>query len=133
MKIKLVLGMSFLFSMSYSMQDSKEIARAYYQAMADKDLQGVATFLDRDVVFSAPLATVIGKKNFLARVEEFFAYCSTLTIRSVFSQDDQAVVVFDLEYPAPIGLVQAVALLQITDGLIYNIQLFYDERLFIAE
>lgn len=112
------------------MQDSKAIGQAYYQVMADKNLQGVATFLDDNFLFSAPLAIIVGKEDFLARVAEFFACCSILTIRSVFCQDDQAVVVFDLEYPEPIGLVQAVALLQIHDGLICRIKLFYNVRLF---
>ena len=124
MNIKLLLATLFLFLPAYGIQDSKEIGRSYYQAMADKNLEGVATFLDDDVIFLAPLAIVIGKQEFLARCEEFFACCSTLTINSIFGEYDQAVVIFDLQYPEPIGLVQAVAVLQIKDQLIGRIQLF---------
>jgi len=111
-------------------QQNKAIAHAYYTAMAEKNIVALEKYLDDHVVFIAPLATVIGKEAFLERVEEFFACSATLTIDVVFSSDNQAVVVFTLDYPAPIGIVEAVALLNIEKGSIKKIQLFYDARLF---
>jgi SnoaL-like domain len=111
-------------------QDTKVIAQSYYTAMAEKNFDGVAQYLDKDVIFVAPLITIIGKSAFLERVTDFFAYSAILTIRTVFGSHDQAVVVFTLDYPAPIGRVETAALLNIQDGLITKIELFYDGRLF---
>ncbi len=110
--------------------ENKIIARSYYTAMADKNIIGVEKYLDDNVVFVAPLATVVGKELFLERVQEFFSYSATITIRSVFGSYAQGMVVFSLHYPAPIGIVEVAALLDIQDGLITRIELFYDGRLF---
>lgn len=110
--------------------ENKRIAHAYYIAMAEKNIVELAQYLDEDVSFIAPLAIVVGKQVFLERVQEFFDYSATLTIRSVFGSYDQGMVVFSLEYPRPIGVVEAAALLHIQDGLITRIELFYDGRLF---
>ncbi len=111
-------------------EQNKAIAQAYYTAMAEKNIFALEKYLDEDVLFIAPLATVIGKQAFLERVQEFFASCATLTIEVVLSSCDQAVVLFVLDYPAPIGIVEAVALLDIDQGCINKIKLFYDVRLF---
>ncbi|MDP3788554.1 MAG: nuclear transport factor 2 family protein [Candidatus Chromulinivorax sp.] len=110
--------------------ENKRIARAYYTAMAEKNIVALQKYVDEDVVFVAPLATVYGKELFLERVQEFFTYSATLTIRSVFGSYDQGMVVFSLEYPRPIGIVEVAALLHIEEGLITKIELFYDGRLF---
>lgn len=117
-------------SVSSMHEDTKAIAQAYYTAMAERNFDGVAQYLDKDVIFVAPLTTVIGKEAFLERVKEFFAYSVNLTIRTVFGSQDQAVVIFTLDYPAPIGRVETAALLNIDAGLIVRIELFYDGRLF---
>ncbi len=111
-------------------QENKAIAQAYYTAMAEKNIVALEKYLDEDVLFVAPLATCIGKQDFLERVQEFFACSAMLTIDVVFSSHNQAMVVFTLNYPAPIGIVEAAALLNIDKGLIKKIQLFYDAHLF---
>ena len=111
-------------------KNNRDIAQAYYTAMADKNIYSVAQYLDDDVVFVAPLARVVGKQEFLERVKEFFAYSATLTIRVVFGSSEQGMVVFTLDYPAPIGIVEAAALLNIENGLSTSIELFYDARPF---
>jgi hypothetical protein len=110
--------------------ENKKIARAYYTAMAEKNIVELEKYLDEDVVFTAPLASIVGKQLFLERVQEFFDYSATLTIRVVFGLQDQGMVVFSLDYPQPIGIVEAAALLNIQNGLITRIELFYDGRLF---
>ena len=111
-------------------KNNRDIAQAYYTAMADKNIDSVAQYLDDDVVFVAPLARVVGKQEFLERVKEFFAYSGALTIRTTLGSQDQAVVVFTSDYPAPIGSVDFAALLNIKDDLITSIELFYDGRVF---
>lgn len=116
----------------YGVHDSQAIAVAYYTAMAEKNMSKVADFLNPDVVFSAPLATMVGKENFLHRVEEFFACFLTLTIKKSVGCHDKAVLLFEVQYPAPINNVEFVAILHIKDGLIDQVELLYDESVFTS-
>jgi len=143
MKIRLFMMVVVLFTNNYCFviennnssvssmhEDTKAIAQVYYTAMAERNFDGVAQYLDQDVIFVAPLTTIVGKQAFLERVQDFFAYSAILTIRTVFGSQDQAVVVFTLDYPVSIGRVETAALLDIHAGLITRIELFYDGRLF---
>jgi len=106
------------------------IAKAYYTAMSKKDIAQLAQYLDADVQFKSPFAKSIGKEAFLQAAQKLIATFSTLTIRAVCSSDDQAMVAYDFEFPAPIGHVPTAAILDIKDGLITNIELFFDGRSF---
>lgn len=111
-------------------KDTITIAQAYYTAMAEKNVVDIEQYLDPHVVFVAPLAIVIGKQNFVETLTRFITFFRTLTIRSVFGSDDQAMVVYTLEFPIPVGKIETAALLHIKDGLITKIELFYDARPF---
>ena len=110
--------------------DNKVIAQAYYTAMAEKNIADLAQYLDPNVLFVAPLATVAGKQAFVETVTKFVNFFSKLTIRSTFGSFDQAVVVYTLDFAGSIGKVETAALLQIQNGLIIKIELFYDARPF---
>ena len=128
--IAILLSGNYCVAMNDKGENNIVIAKTYYTAMAEKNIAGVAQYLDENVIFIAPLTTVVGKQEFLERVKEFFAYSANLTIRVVFGSHDQGMVVFTLDYPMPIGIVEAAALLTMQDGLISKIELFYDARLF---
>ena len=111
-------------------KNNVNIAKAYYGAMSKKNINDVEKYLHADVQFSAPLAKVTGKKTFLESITKFISFFKTLTIRAQFGSDDQAIVVYDVDFPAPIGMVPTVALMNIQNGLITKIELFYDARPF---
>lgn len=109
------------------------IARAYYTAMGAKDLAGLAPYLHADVTFTTPLATLTGKDAVLKAAGHFMAVFNKLTIRTVFGSETQAMLVYDFEFPAPIGNLPAAVLMDIQDGLITTFQLFYDARPFVEK
>ena len=111
-------------------QKNIDIAQAYYTAMAEKNIVALESFLDTNVIFVAPLATRIGKDEVVGAIKNFMAFFITLTIRAQFGSQDQALIVYTLDFPAPIGKVETVALLNIKDGLVTKIELFYDARPF---
>ncbi|MBL4817759.1 MAG: nuclear transport factor 2 family protein [Deltaproteobacteria bacterium] len=107
-----------------------DIAEAYYAAMVKKDLDELATYLHPDVRFSGFIGNVKGKETFLESLKKFVDFFETLKIRAKFGSGNQAMVVYDLKFPEPIGEVPTASLMTIEDGLISKIELFFDGRPF---
>lgn len=103
-------------------------AVTYYQAMNNKDLATIEKFLHPNVKLISPLAEVTGKEAVLNSVKHFLPVFNKLTIRAQFSSGDQAMLAYDLDCPAPIGLYRGAVLLTFQEGLIARYELFYDAR-----
>ena len=106
------------------------IAEAYYKAMGEKNIAEVGKYLHPDVQFVAPLGKMSGKETMLEGAKKFMNVFKALTIRSKFAAADQAMVVYDLECPQPIGSFSTAVLMSFQEGLISKIELFFDARPF---
>lgn len=109
---------------------SVEIAESYYLAMQKKDVVAAAHYLHPDVQLIGPLGDMQGKETVLAGAKRFTSVYRSLTIRAKFGLGDQAMIVYDLDCPAPIGALRAAVLMKIHAGLIERMELFYDARPF---
>ena len=107
-------------------QNNLAIAETFYTAMSEKNVGIMEKYVHPDVQFSAPLAKLQGKDAYLEALKGFIAFFKTLTVRAKFAGGDQAMVVYDLDCPAPVGKFPSAALMTIEKGLITNIELFYD-------
>ena len=105
-------------------------AEAYYNALKNKDLSGMAQYLHPNVRFIGPLAEMTGKEAVLEAAKNFFPFVKGLTIRSKFGSGNQAMLAYDLECPPPIGMFRAATLMTFEDSFISCIELFYDARPF---
>jgi len=106
------------------------LAEAYYKAMNEKDLPGTAKYLHPDVHFLTPFADIKGKEAVLGAIKGFISYLRNLTIRSEFEFGNQLSLVYDGDYPDPIGTVRTAALMTFKDDLIIDVELFFDARPF---
>ncbi len=106
------------------------IAETFYTAMGEKNVEAMEKYIHPEIQFSTPLVAIKGKEDYLEAVANFTAFFKTLTIRAKFGEGDQAMVVYDLDYPAPIGKLPAAALMTFQKELIVKIELFYDARPF---
>lgn len=104
----------------------EEIAKKYYEALGKKDLKSVKAFLHPLVTFTDPQESVSGKDNVLEAAEGFSKIFASLTIRSIFGKEGEAVVIYDVVIPGMKGPLKASSHLTIKDGLIASIELFYD-------
>ena len=111
-------------------QNNVAIAQTFYTAMGEKNIEAMEKYVHSDIQFIAPLAKLQGKEVYLEALKGFTAFFKTLTMRAKFGEGDQAVVVYDVDCPAPVGKVPSVALLTFQEGLITRIELFYDARSF---
>lgn len=103
-----------------------QTALAYYGAMAEKNVSGLEQYLHPDVHFIGPLADFKGKQGVLDAAKGFMQAFKTLTMRAKFERDDQVMLVFDLDCPAPIGIFRGANMMTITNNLITRMELFYD-------
>lgn len=104
------------------------LAEAYYTAMKENNGAGMEKCLHSHVQFSSPLAQLSGKEAVLEAAKNFAAICENLKIRAKFGSEDQAMLVFDVGFPAPIGKFPTASLINFQEGLISKIELFYDAR-----
>lgn len=106
------------------------IAEEYYRALGNKNLSGLEKYLHPNIRFITPLVDATGKDAYFEAAKNFAAFFNTLTIRAKFGSADQAMIVYDVNLPAPIGNLPSAALLSFQDDLITRIELFYDARCF---
>lgn len=107
-----------------------QLAEAYYNAVINKDKIYLNKCLAPNVHFLSPFMELSDKESLLKAVENFGKTFNSLKFRTKFGSDTQAMLVYDLDCPAPIGLVRAAALFTIDNELITNIELFFDSKPF---
>lgn len=107
-------------------EKNAEIARAYYTAVSEK--AGFEKFLHNNVELKSPVQVQKGKEAVVATVTQFTGYFDKLTIREAFGSRDHAMVVYNVEFSS--GACPAAAFLTVKDGLIINIELFFDTKPF---
>jgi ketosteroid isomerase-like protein len=105
-------------------------AVAYYEAMNNKDLSALGKYLHPEARLIGPLADITGKDAVLNSVKHLITLFNKLTIRAQFGAGDRVMLVYDIDFPAPIGVSRAAVFLTFQDGLIIRYELFFDARPF---
>lgn len=108
--------------------DTKAFGVAYYTALGEKNIEKVKKYLHPDIQFIDPQETVIGRESVLKAAQGFTGIFKTLIIRAQFGSEDQAMIVYEVEFPGLSKKLQAASLLSFQEGLIYKIELFYDSK-----
>lgn len=105
---------------------------AYLDAWSRKDLDGITVHLHSDVHFKGPMQELSGREAVLASSKRVFPLLERLDIRAKFVSGDRAVFVYDFVCRDPIGVCRTAELVRFQDGLIRDIELFFDARPFEA-
>ena len=105
-------------------------AVAYYKAMADKDLSGMARHLHPEVRLVTPMEELTGKETVLEAAKRLLNFIASIKVRAKFGSEDQAMLAYDMDFAAPIGACRAAALMTFKDGLIVRNEIFFDARPF---
>lgn len=107
-------------------KDMATFAEKYYKALAEKNMVYIEKQLHPDVRFIGPLGEVVGKDNVLDHTKKFAAFFKTLKMRAQFGAQDQAMIVYDVDLPAPIGSIRTASLMTFQNELVIRIELFFD-------
>lgn len=106
------------------------IGEAYYTAMGAKDITSLVKYIHPEIKFVGPFGESEGKEAFLKSAEGFMQAFKKLTIRTACGEGDQAMLVYDVECPSPIGNIRSAALMNFRNELICRIELFFDAHPF---
>lgn len=83
-----------------------------------------------EIEFVGPLASLKGKQAVVEAAEQFIPFFDSITIRTCLSNGQNEMIAYAVNCPMPIGKFSAAALMDIEDGLIKRLELFYDARPF---
>ncbi|MBP7074342.1 MAG: nuclear transport factor 2 family protein [Rhabdochlamydiaceae bacterium] len=110
--------------------DNIAIAEAYYTAWGEKDVSRMEKFLHPDAQLITPLEKnmVLGKESILEKLKKSATLFNALTIRAKFASGDQTMLVIDLDFPVPAGILRTASLMTFQEGLITRIELFFDTK-----
>ena len=107
-------------------QNNVAIAKAFYTAFGEKNIETMEKYLHPDVQLITPLSQLQGKEAYLEAVKNFMAFFKALTIRAAFGEGDQTIIVYDLDCSPFIEKASAAALMSFQEGLITRNELFHD-------
>ena len=104
----------------------------YLNAWSRKDLDGIAVHLHPEVHFKGPMQELNGRDAVLASSKRIFPPLERLNVRAQFVSGERAVFAYDFVCREPIGVCRTAELVHFQDGLIRDIELFFDARPFEA-
>jgi len=108
-----------------------KIARAYGEAMSNKDVDAIVKISADDIVCTSPIGKTTGVAAFRGFQEGFARMIKKLDIRAAYGDETQAVLIYAVEtHPVPHSLV--AELIQIKDGKIVSTELIYDATPYAA-
>ena len=105
---------------------------AYLDAWSRKDLDGIAVHLHPDVHFKGPMQELNGREAVLGSSKRVFQILERLDVRARFVSGNRAMFAYDFVCLDPIGVCRTAELVRFQDGLIRDIELFFDARPFEA-
>jgi hypothetical protein len=107
-----------------------EIGEAYVTALQEKDLKRIAEYLHPQVKFKSPITQASNRDQLLASIGRLISQMKSMTIKSKFASESQAMFVYDIDFGPPIGVVTAANLMTIEQQKIKEIELIFDARPF---
>jgi hypothetical protein len=108
-------------------------AEEYYKLIGEKKVEEIKKYLDHDVEFYSPLATLKGKEAIAEATGNFMNAIISLKIRAKFGSEDQAMIIYDVAIPGMANNFPGASLLTFRNNLIVRIELFHDASHFKKE
>lgn len=106
-------------------ETSAELAAGWIEAWIRMDMEWLRERLAPDFVHTSPFGRLEGRDTYLATVEPMARKSvQELVIREVVASETQAAIWFENRTPA--GVIQSCDWLRVGDGVIKEIQSFYD-------
>ncbi|MET4739880.1 hypothetical protein ABIF73_004019 [Bradyrhizobium japonicum] len=108
-----------------------EIAHIYVDAMANKDVEKIASISSNDVVCSSPLGQIAGIERCRGFQDGFARMIKKLTALAVYGDDEQAVIVYVVD-THPVANAIVAERVQVKNGKIASTDVIYDATPFAA-
>ena len=112
------------------LKTNTNIAKSYYQAMNDKDLNAVISYLHPEIKFTSPFGTKQGKDEVTEAVKGFLTIFNTLKVNEISEAENYVMLTYTIDCPQPIGTFRAAVLMYFDENLISSIELFFNASIF---
>ncbi|MEO8549215.1 MAG: nuclear transport factor 2 family protein [Kofleriaceae bacterium] len=110
--------------------DPKTVALAYIAACGRRDLDAVAPLLASDVRFVGPNGGLEGATPYLAALRRIGPIWRGSEVKKVFTDGPEVCVLYDFVTDSEAGAVPIVEWLQVEDGRIASVRLYFDRVAF---
>lgn len=110
--------------------DVLELGEAYFKAISEKDEEKIAGYVHPFLKFRSPLVESSTREEFLTAIRKLLANLKTVTIKSRFASENQAIFTYEMDFGPPIGTSRAANLMTFEGDKIKEIELFFDARPF---
>ncbi|MNW36539.1 RNA polymerase factor sigma-70 [compost metagenome] len=107
------------------------IAKTYFEAMANKDVEKMLTLVTDNVTTISPLGNLEGKEAFQNFAAGFARMITKLTLIAAFGDDKKAVIVYNSN-TLPVPDATVVEYIVVEDNKISSVQVIYDATPFAA-
>lgn len=108
-----------------------DVARAYFDAWTNRDLDRAMSFVAPDVVVDAPAGRIEGADAFRAFMGPFTQILKRANMISAFGDDTTALIMYDTE-TVPVPSAPAAECLTVRDGRIIHNRFIFDRTPFDA-
>ncbi len=110
-----------------------EHVQEYYKTGLRKDFVEMAKYLHPEVVFRAPLAKLDGQEAFVEAAKGFFGFLQSIEFRTAMEEDDKVMMTYHAFFPEPVGKFPTAIYVSFKDGLMKEVELYYDPRPLLAK
>lgn len=108
-----------------------QIARTYVEALARRDVDTIISISADDIVCTSPRGRIVGTREFRAFHDGFARMLRKVTLRAIYGDDQQAVVVYNVD-THPVADAIVAELLKVRNGKIASTEVIYDATPFAA-
>ena len=106
------------------------LVNKYLEGWKTKDANAIAACVHPEVTFTGPMSTSQGRDAFVAGAARMFPMLREHRVRSILTNRDQAMFVYDFVCIEPIGVCRTAEFVTLQDGLIGSVEIFFDARPF---
>jgi ketosteroid isomerase-like protein len=117
--------------MTATSNEALKVALAYFQAMANKDVDGIMTLVDDNIACFNPVGDFEGSERFRAFEEGFARMIEKLTLVTAFGDEKQAVIVYACD-TLPVKNSHVAEHLTVEAGKITSNRVIYDAAPYAA-
>ena len=111
------------------MANAGEVAERFFSAWTGGDFEGARGLLHDDLAFDGPFDTFHDADSYLQPLRGLSAVVTGADVRRVFSDGDEACVLYDL-HTAPVPDAPVAEWFVVRDGRIASIRAYFDARPF---
>lgn len=114
-----------------SSNQAKEIAKNYFEAMANRDVEKIISLAADHITTSSPLGKLEGIQSFRNFQVGFAKMINQLTLLAAFGDDEKGVIIYEMD-TLPVKYAVAAEYIIVKDGKIVSTEVIYDGSPFTA-